>query len=40
LSWASELSRPQTDEAHILVIYAALTELLAERQGQTPPTWT
>jgi hypothetical protein len=37
---ASELRRPQTDDAKVLVIPAALVELLAERQGQNPPAWT
>ncbi|MDX9993465.1 MAG: hypothetical protein RBS68_15595 [Anaerolineales bacterium] len=37
---ASELSRPQTKDARLLSISAALAELLAERQGQNPPAWT
>ena len=37
---ASELNRPQTEDAKVLVISAALAELLAERQGQNPPAWT
>lgn len=34
------LPRPNTTDAKILAISAALAELLALRQGQTPPAWT
>ncbi len=36
----SKLSRPFTKDIRLLVISAALTELLAQRNNQTPPTWT
>jgi hypothetical protein len=34
------LSRPVTEDMRLLVVSAALTELLAQRNNQTPPTWT
>jgi len=37
---ASELGRPQTQDAMLLAVSAALAELLAERQGQKAPAWT
>jgi hypothetical protein len=36
----SKLPRPTTTNARLLVISAALTELLAQRNNQTPPAWT
>lgn len=36
----SNLARPATTDTRLLVISAALTELLAQRNNQTPPTWT
>lgn len=36
----SQLPRPSTTDARLLVISAALTELLAQRNNQTPPAWT
>lgn len=35
-----KLPRPSTTDARLLVISAALTELLAQRNNQTPPAWT
>lgn len=35
-----KLARPSTTDARLLVISAALTELLALRNNQTPPAWT
>ena len=34
------LPRPTTNDAQLLVVAAALAELLALRQRQTPPAWT
>lgn len=36
----SKLPRPNTTDMRLLVISAALTELLAQRNNQTPPAWT
>lgn len=36
----SKLPRPSTSDSQLLVISAALTELLAIRNNQTPPAWT
>jgi len=36
----SDVSRPTTTDTHLLTISAALTELLAQRNNQTPPAWT
>lgn len=36
----SKLPRPVTSDIHLLVISAALTELLAQRNNQPPPAWT
>lgn len=36
----SNLARPTTTDARLLVLSAALTELLAQRNNQTPPAWT
>lgn len=36
----SKLPRPSTTDTRLLVISAALTELLAQRNNQTPPAWT
>lgn len=36
----SKLPRPTTSNTQLLVISAALAELLALRNNQTPPTWT
>jgi hypothetical protein len=33
------LSRPETDDSRLLVMAAALAELLAMRQHQPPPAW-
>jgi len=38
-NWSS-LPRPQIKDVRLLAIAAALTELLATRQNQTPPGWT
>ncbi len=35
-----KLPRPSTSDSRLLVISAALTELLAQRNNQTPPAWT
>jgi hypothetical protein len=35
-----KFSRPNTTDIRLLVISAALTELLAQRNNQTPPAWT
>lgn len=32
--------RPSTDDARLLVVSAALVELLAQRDNQVPPAWT
>ncbi len=37
---ASALKRPEKVDAKTLVFSAALAELLAERQGDNPPSWT
>lgn len=34
------LPRPSTNDARLLVVSAALAELLALRNNQNPPTWT
>ncbi|MBI5933420.1 MAG: hypothetical protein HY867_06895 [Chloroflexi bacterium] len=39
VNW-SKLSRPSIADPRLLVISAALTELLAQRNNQTPPAWT
>lgn len=36
----SKLPRPVTSDIRLLVISAALTELLAQRNSQPPPAWT
>ena len=36
----SKLPRPSTTDMRLLVISAALTELLAQRNNQTLPAWT
>lgn len=36
----SQLPRPSTTDARLLVVSAALTELLAQRNSQIPPAWT
>lgn len=36
----SKLPRPDTEDIRLLVFSAALTELLAQRNNQTPPVWT
>lgn len=36
----SKLPRPAITDTRLLVISAALTELLAQRNNQTPPAWT
>jgi len=36
----SKLPRPSITDMRLLVISAALTELLAQRNDQTPPAWT
>ena len=36
----SVLPRPSTTDQRLLVVSAALTELLAERNNQRPPSWT
>lgn len=36
----SQLPKPETDNHNLLVVTAALTELLAERNNQTAPSWT
>jgi hypothetical protein len=36
----NSLPYPNTTETKILAVSAALVELLALRQGQTPPAWT
>jgi hypothetical protein len=35
-----KLPRPSMDDSRLLVISAALVELLAQRNNQTPPAWT
>ncbi len=35
-----KLPRPSVTDSRLLVISAALAELLAQRNNQTPPTWT
>jgi len=35
-----KLPRPSTTDSRVLVISAALVELLAQRNNQTPPVWT
>src|SRR5215203_608841 len=39
MNWSS-LARPQVKDPRLLTIAAALAELLATRQNQTPPAWT
>ena len=39
MNWSS-LARPQIKDPRLLTIAAALAELLATRQNQTPPAWT
>lgn len=36
----SKLPRPTTNDSRLLVVSAALAELLALRNHQTPPAWT
>ena len=36
----SNLPRPSTNDSRLLVVSAALVELLALRNDQTPPAWT
>jgi len=36
----SQIPRPVTEDIRLLVISAALTELLAQRNNQIPPAWT
>ena len=35
-----KLPHPSTTDARLLVVSAALTELLAQRNNQSPPAWT
>jgi hypothetical protein len=37
---ATDLPRPNTTDTKILAVSAALVELFALRQGETPPAWT
>jgi len=39
INW-SMVARPNTKDARLLALSAALVELLAARQNQTPPAWT
>ena len=39
IAWG-KLPRPSTTDGRLLFISAALTELLAQRNNQTPPAWT
>lgn len=39
VDWSS-IARPLTGDLRLLAMAASLTELLAERQNQTPPAWT
>jgi hypothetical protein len=39
IDW-SNLPRPSTNDPRLLVVSAALVELLALRDNQTPPVWT
>ncbi len=39
VNW-SNLPRPSSRDPRLLVISAALTELLAQRNNQSPPAWT
>ncbi|MDP1624601.1 MAG: hypothetical protein Q8L64_02410 [bacterium] len=39
INW-SLISRPKTNDFHLLALSAALAELLASRQKQEPPSWT
>jgi hypothetical protein len=39
INW-SKLPRPSTNDLRLLAMSAALTELLAQRNNQTPPAWT
>jgi hypothetical protein len=36
----SQLARPSSRDPRVLAVSASLAELLAARQGQTPPAWT
>jgi hypothetical protein len=36
----SALGPPETDDVRLQAVAASLVELLAERTGQAPPTWT
>lgn len=36
----SALPRPSTSDQRLLIVSAALTELLAQRNNQQPPAWT
>ena len=36
----SELPQPQVSDTQLLIVAAALVELLAERTGQPAPSWT
>ncbi len=36
----TEVPRPETDDARVLAVAAAIVELLAQRAGETPPAWT
>ena len=36
----SVILRPSVTDARLLILSAALTELLAQRSNQTPPAWT
>ena len=39
VNWSKTL-RPSTHDARLLVVSAALVELLAQRNHQDPPAWT
>ena len=39
IDW-SKLPRPSTTDSRLMVISAALAELLAQRNNQLPPAWT
>ncbi len=39
ITWG-DLPRPSTNDLRLLIMSAALVELLALRNGQTPPEWT
>jgi hypothetical protein len=39
MDW-SQIKRPSTEDTRLLVVSAALVELLASRNGQASPAWT